>query len=59
VEQLAGEMSAIVKMKDVYDAMVAQGITPKTLMRSQFDTFIGAEIDKLRRVAQVSGVKPE
>ena len=52
-------MSAIVKMKDVYDAMVAQGITPKTLMRSQFDTFIGAEIDKLRRVAQVSGVKPE
>lgn len=59
VEQLAGEMSTIVKMKDVSDAMVAQGITPKALLGSQFDTFIGAEIDKLRRVARVSGIQAE
>lgn len=58
VEQLAREMSAIVKTKEVADALLAQGVRPRDLTGARFDAFIHAEIRKLAGVARASGVAP-
>lgn len=56
LEQLGREMSAIVKFKEVSDAMLAQGVTPRDLTGAGFDAFIRSEIRKLAMVAKASGV---
>ena len=58
-DQLNREVSRIMTFPDVKERLSSQGVVHKPITPEQFDRFVRAEVDKLRNLVRVAGIKPE
>ena len=59
VDQLNREVSRIMNLPDVKERFSSQGVVHKPITPDEFDRFVRAEVDKLKNVVRVAGIKPE
>lgn len=59
LERLSGELSQMLKAKEVVDAIAAQGAEPKPVTPAEFREIIQADIRKWRPVVQAAGVQAQ
>jgi tripartite-type tricarboxylate transporter receptor subunit TctC len=59
VERLSGEITEILRMKDVTDRMLAEGTVPTPTGPDEFTAYIRAELKKWGDVVKIAGIKPE
>ena len=59
VDVLAKQISAIMRVPEVKDKMLAQGFEPVGDTPAQFGKFIGEEITRWEAVVKKAGIKPE
>jgi tripartite-type tricarboxylate transporter receptor subunit TctC len=59
VQLLSGEIIKIMKMPDVREKLIGQGLEPVGDTPEQFGAFIRAEIEKWAKVVKASGTRPE
>jgi len=57
VERLNAEIQKILNSTEIKESWAKQGVTPLSMTAAEFGSFIGAEIEKWAKVAQVAGVK--
>ena len=58
VDQLNREVSRIMALPDVKERLASQGVVHKPITPDEFDRFVRAEVDKLRNLVRVAGIKP-
>jgi tripartite-type tricarboxylate transporter receptor subunit TctC len=58
VKQLNGEVTRIMNLPDVKERLASQGLVHKAITPEEFDRFVRAEVDKLKNVVRIAGIKP-
>jgi len=58
VDQLNGEIARIMNLPDVRERLASQGVTYRPITADEFDRFVRSEVDKLKNVVRVAGIKP-
>jgi tripartite-type tricarboxylate transporter receptor subunit TctC len=57
VNLLSQETQRILKLPDIHEKMVAQGIAPRSSTPEEFDRFLRIEVDRLGKIVRASGAK--
>jgi tripartite-type tricarboxylate transporter receptor subunit TctC len=58
VAQLNREVTRIMNLPDVRQRLSGQGLVHKGVTPEEFDRFVRSEVDKLRDVVRIAGIKP-
>jgi tripartite-type tricarboxylate transporter receptor subunit TctC len=59
VKKLNGEVSAVIRMPDIVEKMLAHGVEPRTGTPEEYTALLRAEFEKYRVVLPRIGIKPE
>lgn len=58
VDQLNREVSRIMNLPDVKERLASQGLVHEAITPEEFDLFVRAEVDRLKDVVRIAGIKP-
>ena len=58
VHQLNREVTRIVNLADLKERLANQGLVHKAITPEDFDRFVRNEVDKLKNVVRIAGIKP-
>lgn len=58
LKQLNGEVTRIMNLSDVKERLASQGLVHRAFTPEEFDQFVRSEVDKLKNVVRIAGIKP-
>jgi tripartite-type tricarboxylate transporter receptor subunit TctC len=59
VEQINRDVHRVMVLPDIQDQLQTQGLVYRPRTAEEFDRFVRAEVDTLRNIIKVAGIKPQ